>query len=147
MRDLWREYFAKDPSFNQFSVNFPATPGFGGGSKPVIYRKTEPNANGDMNPELFYFLHNKIAFFGLNQVTGVAYIDDSGINEEWITSRLSLDTNCEIESIIILAQRMPDQSVFDSIDLYFDGCGGTIPLLTITGDIHPPQYCSEYAPY
>jgi len=135
-RQMWRDYFADTTSpMNQFNTDFPETLGFPGGSRPDIDRK-------DTNPELFYFSHNKIAFFGLNQVTGPAYIDGTTINEDWIEDRLSLDTNCELESIVIVAHRMPEQTVYDRVDSYFAMCGGSaLPILTVTGDVHPRDYC------
>jgi len=140
IRQLWRDYFANAASpLNQFGRDFPPTLGFPGGTRPHIDRK-------DTNPELFYFSHNKIALIGLNQVNGPAYIDGTDINEDWVEESLGLDTSCELESIVILSHRIPEQTVYDRIDSYFAGCGGShLPILTITGDKHPPDYCMTRA--
>jgi len=135
LRDLWRQYFALDPPFNQFSAPFPR------GDTPTLHRKTTPNAGGDVNPELLYFETNDIAIFGLNYVTGEAYINTTTINEEWVEWGLN-NSGCSLKSIILFSQRPPNQSIYDKVDEYIDSCGGTsVPLLTISGDIHPSNYC------
>lgn len=128
VKEMWRKHFAAERSpFNKFSKDFP------GGGRPAIYRH-------DDNPEIFYFNHNRVAFFGLNQVdrSDTAPVD---ANEEWVKDRLSLDTNCELESIVILSQTWPKRSLYDTIDLYFDVCESTLPILTVTGNTHPKTYC------
>ena len=82
LRELWRQYFALDSPFNQFIANFP------GGDLPVLLRKTNTNGDGDINPELFYFLTKKIAVFGLNQDTGGSYIDNTEIMKNGSTKNL-----------------------------------------------------------
>ena len=125
---MWGKHFADERSpFNQFNRDFP------GGGRPAIYRH-------DDNPEIFYFNHNRVAFFGLNQVDRRDYPVDA--NEEWVEDRLSLDTNCELDSIVILSQTWPKQSLYDTIDQYFDACESTLPILTVTGNTHPKTtYC------
>eukprot|EP01083_Nonionella_stella_P024110 66678_1 len=137
-RELWREYFAGDASpLGQFSKNFPSTLDFDGKSFPLIDRKVDTN-----NPEIFYFLHNKVAFFGLNAVRGGKYLSRTTINEDWVEDRLGLDQGCTIESIVLLSQFMPEQTIFDRVDQYFEGCGEVdLPILTITGEHHPGIYC------
>ena len=64
------------------------------------------------------------------------------INENWVEDRLALDENCELESIVMVSQTFPTQSTYDRIDLYVNSCGGSpLPVLTITGDVHPSVYC------
>ena len=138
IRELWREYFAKYSSpISQFTNNFPATPGFDGTSFPVVERKA------DTNPELFHFRHNDIVFFGLNQVGRETYEDTHPVNDDWVTDRLGLDPGCTMRSIVIIAQRPPNKSVYDRFETYFNtACGGVqLPILTITGDMHPETYC------
>jgi len=133
-RELWRATFSDVTSpFNQFRADFP------GGGRPFIYRKSG-------NPEMFFFEHNAIAFFGLNRVSfkRISYISDIAtvdLNAEWIEERLSLDIGtCSYESIVILAQALLKPIVYDKVDTYFEACG-PLPLLTITGDYHPDTFC------
>lgn len=138
-RDLWRELFAEVPSsFNKFDRNFP-----GENYYPDIERKTTPNAQGDVNPELFFFRYKDIAIFGLNTPSGLNYINDYSpvnINAEWVADRLGND--CSFQSIIILSHKTPNDPVFDELDAYFDECG-IIPSLVIKGSSHPITYCME----
>jgi len=136
LRDLWRQLFALDPPYDSFTTPFPS-----GGDLPTIYRKTTPDDNGDVNPELVYFKTNDIAIIGLNFVSGEAYINSTTINEDWVESSLT-SSGCTLKSIVLFAQRLPNQSVYDKVDEYITSCGGTsVPVLTITGDIHPSNYC------
>ena len=137
---MWRDDFALDAAFNQFGADFPPTLGFSGGSRPTIDRRHESG-----NPEIFYFLHNKIAFFGLNRVARNSYISNrapSDFNADWVEEKLALDLSCDLESIVIIAQSTLKDVVYNKIDEYFARCG-TIPSITITGDLHPRTYCME----
>ena len=140
-RDDWREMFADVTSpFNKFSRNFP-----GENYYPDIQRKTAPNAQGDVNPELFFFRYNDIAIFGLNNPSGenyISYHSPVDINAEWVADRLGND--CSFQSIIMLTHSSPDSPVFDALDAYFDQCGGNIPHLIIKGSSHPMQYCMKH---
>jgi len=134
VRELWRGHFADISSpFNQFSTDFP------GGGRPYIHRKPG-------NPEMFFFEHNKIAFFGLNRVSPsrISYISDIApvdLNAEWVEERLNMDHNtCSYESIVILAQALLKPVVYDKVDDYFEVCR-PLPVLTITGDYHPDTFC------
>ena len=134
IRELWRGHFADTTSpFNQFNTDFP------GGGKPFIDRKTKTG-----NPEIFYFERNNIAFFGLNRVSRESYISNRApvdLNAEWVEDHLSLDNiTCTIKSTVIIAQALLKPIVYGKIDAYFDACG-SIPLLTITGDVHPKNFC------
>ena len=138
LREVWRDYFARNTAFYQFSSDFPATAGFPGGSKPTVERK-EPN-----NPEIYYFEHNQIAVFGLNRVARDSYISDvapTDFNADWVEEKLALDTSCELESIVFIAQTGLKQVVYDRVNEYFVRCGRTLPTLTVTGDTHPATYC------
>jgi len=134
LRDLWRQTFALDAPFNEFSADFP------GGDKPFIHRKTTPDINGYANPELFYFLTNSVAVFGLNFVSGNTYLDTTTINEDWLEDRLN-HAGCGIKSIVLVSHVVPKQTVYDKIDLFVNVCGSSIPVLTISGDVHPDDYC------
>jgi hypothetical protein len=139
-RDDWREFFADTTSpFNKFERNFPGDIDF-----PVIERKTTPNAQGDVNPEMFYFRYKDIAIFGLEMMSGPTYVRDNSpvdINAEWVADRLGND--CSFRSIIILSHKAPNDPIVDALDAYFAGCGGIIPSLVIKGSSHPITYCME----
>ena len=80
----------------------------------------------------------------MNRVGLESYISDVApvdLNAEWVEDRLSLDAvTCTIESIVIIAQTLLKPIVYDKVDAYFDACG-SLPLLTITGDYHPKNFC------
>jgi len=138
LRDLWRNDFANANSpFHQFDNPFPDS-----STGPIIERHVT-------NPEIFYFVHNKVAFFGINRVVGQSYVNsvaDPDPNTEWIKGKLALQ-GCDLQSIIILSHRSPKSEVYDAIDTYDDNCGRSstagdgIPILTITGNTHPASYC------
>ena len=138
-RDDWREIFADTTSpFNKFERNFPGENDF-----PVIERKTTPNAQGDKNPEMFFFRYSDIAIFGLDMMSGPSYVRDNSpvdINAEWVADRLGND--CSFRSIIILSHKAPNDPIVDALDAYFDECG-IIPSLVIKGSSHPVNYCME----
>jgi len=86
----------------------------------------------------------KGVFFGLNTIARESYINTTMINENWVENHLSA-SNCTIESIVILSQATK-QTVFDKMNEYLDECsianeGVDIPVLSITGDVHPETYC------
>jgi len=110
-------------------ARLPSTVWYELSSHPRLVR--DDNAN----PELFYFVQNKVAIFGLNMVAGRTFMKEvSDRNVYWVRNRLQSDTNCELQSIIILAQVEPSDKVYDELNGYFDGCGKTLPTLTITGE-------------
>ena len=139
IRDLWRDKFANSNSpLNQFGRNFPSYLGFNGTGKPYIQRK-ESSDDVYNNPEIYYFVFNKIAVFGLNRVSKASYVSNVANpdpNTDWVTTKLAEDNECELESILIFAHQVPKWGVYTAIDNYFDGCGGAkLPLITITGDL------------
>ena len=134
IREMWRGHFATETSpFNQFSKDFP------GGDRPTIYRQNPSN------PENYFFSHNDVAFFGINKPSGSNYISNKAlvdINEMWVEDRLGLDsTTCTFKSIVIIAHSWPKESLYDKIDEYFDACGATLPILSISGNTQPRTYC------
>ena len=141
-RDLWRELFAEAPSsFNKFDRNFP-----GENYYPDIERKTTPNAQGDMNPELFFFRYNDIAIFGLNTPSGLNYISNYSpvdINAEWVADRIGND--CSFQSVIFLSHKDPMPAVLDVIDIDFaERCNRILPSLVVKGSRHPRVYCMKH---
>ena len=141
-RDLWRELFAEVPSsFNKFDRNFP-----GENYYPDIERKTTPNAQGDVNPELFFFRYNHIAIFGLSTPSGDNYINDYSlvnINAEWVADRLGDD--CSFQSVIFLSHKDPVPAVLDVIDIDFaERCNRILPSLIVKGSRHPVNYCMDH---
>ena len=139
IRQLWRDYFANSASqFYQFSTDFPPTAGFPGGSKPTIARK-EPE-----NPEMYSFIQNYVAVFGLTVPDREYYIADIApvnLNAEWVEDQLALDTTCEIKSIILVAHASPPEVVYTKVEDYFARCGKELPILTIRGNDHPWTFC------
>jgi len=126
----WRRNFAEAPPFQQFSTNFP------GGDKPIISRK-------DGNPEIFHFEYDKVAFFGLNMVSGKNYVNNISpvdLNEEWLEYTLS-NSSCELESIVLFAHKFPKENLYNKLTAYFDRCEKILPTVTITGNTHPESYC------
>ena len=133
IREMWRENFARESSpMHQFGKDFP------GGSKPTIYRQSS-------NPENYFFNHSGVAFFGINRPERSSYISDRApvdINEQWVEERLTLDTTaCTFKSIVILAHSWAKESLYGKIDEYFDSCGKTLPILSVSGNTIPTSYC------
>ena len=92
-----------------------------------------------------FFFHSDVAFFDINKsdgstnISSKAYVD---INEVWVEDRLGLDsTTCTFKSIVIIAHSWPKESLYDKIDEYFDACGATLPILSISGNTQPRTYC------
>ena len=140
LRDMWRDLFA-DESVSPFSRNFPGETYY-----PTIERKTTPNAQGDVNPELFFFRYNDIAIFGLNNPAGenyISYHSPVDINAEWVSDRLGDD--CSFQSVIFLSHKEPTQAVLDVIDIDFaERCNRILPSLIIRGSRHPATYCMDH---
>ena len=142
IRDTWRELFSEANSpFFKFNRNFPGESYF-----PDIERKTTPNAQGDVNPELFFFRYNDIGIFGLNTPAGVNYISNYSpvdINAEWVADRLGND--CSFQSVIFLSHKVPTDAVLDVIDKDFaENCNRILPSLIIRGSSHPTTYCLDH---
>lgn len=59
-------------------------------------------------------------------------------NTAWVSEKLAEDSasGCELESIIIFAQKALKPEVYSVFDDYFDDCGGAeLPIITLTGDL------------
>ena len=137
IRSLWRQRFAEASSpFNSFNRNFAS------GSKPSIARR-------NTTPEIFYFTHNQVGVFGLNQPGGPSFEEGDGpvgddLNAEWVADQLADDTTCSLKSIVLVAHKTPSSDVNDALDAYFATCGSILPTLTITGSSHPSTYCFNF---
>ena len=134
MREVWRDKFARNLPFTSFSRPFPGS----GGVTPTIQRKTTPNAFGDINPEIFYFEYNNVAFVGPNIMSGDTYATNTGhtdINAEWVDEMLPND--CSIKSIVIFSHKYPNNEV--SCYIVNESCQGLtcISLIYLTVFIIP----------
>merc|ERR1712029_140084 len=80
-----------------------------------------------------------------------SYVTDGAlgnINALWVAERLGLDDTCQLKSIVIIAQCLLDDRIYEKVEEYFDICTqwrGTshrLPLLTVSGNTHPTSYCN-----
>ena len=96
---------------------------------------------------MYAFVHNKVLVVGLNRVARESWLSDNSgespdRNARWMDENLDLDENCNLESIVIIAQEFPKSSFYDELENYFGRCR-EIPALVITGDDHPSTRCFE----
>ena len=133
-REMWRRHFSSESSpFNQFEKDFS------GGGRPTIHRASS-------NPELYFFSHAEVAFFGITKPSRPHYISDyadEDINMLWVEEKLGLDKECQFKSIVIISHTMPRDSLYEKIEEYFDSCNFVLPILTVKADTHPRRYCME----
>lgn len=145
MKTLWRERFGDSNSpFYSFTRDFPGTPINGYPARPTLERQEDANDVNKNNPENFFFKHNNVAFFGLNDLNtlrGPAWVGQNAQNAAWVTDKLGSD--CSFESIVIFTQTFIRNGVQDALDDYFTQCGGDKPVLNLTGDKHPQVYCGN----
>lgn len=163
IESMWRDLFADTSSnFNQFntSFDFPDYPNsqfpiFSQtyGARPSIERQKFQTGANDFYPENLFFLHNDVAFFGLNRPANWNNARDAC--ERWVTHSLDgmrvpsnnsflnqQDTCTRVKSVVVWTHVGYFSEVEDAIDDYFDTvCQKTVPILNIKGNTH--VYCSE----
>lgn len=145
---LWREYFAESQTspFHAFDRNFPTVfPGYP--AKPTLERQEHTTDPEKHNPDNFFFKHNDVAFFGLNEVNSNRapfWQGQNAQNEAWLEAKLGTGehADCSIDSLVFFTQRDLRTGVRDVLSNYFDECGEK-PVLNLTGDIHPFVHCSN----
>ena len=151
----WRELFAESTSpFHTFSRDFPQVLA-GYPARPTLERQQEydtaalagaatPDASQEHNPENFFFKHNDVGFFGINEVNTKTdtWTGQNARNAAWVQAKLGEDTQCSLKSLVVFSQRGMRSAVRNAILSYQSTCG-EIPVLNITGDKHPFVYCSN----
>ena len=158
---MWRDIFADTPSnFHQFNQDFPDYPNsqfpiFSQtyGARPLIQRQKFQTGENDFFPENFFFLHNDVAFFGLNRPAN--WDDARDACEKWVRHSLNEmrvpshnsfqhqhDTCAKIKSVVVFTHIGYSSQVENAIDEYFNTvCQKTVPILNIRGNTH--AYCFE----
>lgn len=117
---------------------------------PSLERQEDAADPEKHNPENFYFKHNDVAFFGINEVNrnrAEHWTGQDARNVAWLESKFGTNSggvlDCSFASVVIFSQRGVHSSVESALSNYFAQCGGDKPVLNITGDIHPFVYCSN----
>ena len=136
IRELWRRHFvAGSSSFHSFGQDFP------GGGRPTLHRQ-------ESRPENYFFVRSEVAFFGISQPESPSHTVDAAAteaNERWVEEHLSADrTACTFRSIVLLSHTPPHESLYDTIDEYFEACGAVLPILSVSGGARPRTYCMSH---
>ena len=160
---MWRDTFADTPSvFNQFNSNFdfPDYPNsqfpifsHNYSTRPSIKRQKYQTGVDDFFPENLFFLHNDVAFFGLNRPANWDNARDAC--ERWVRHSLEEmrvpshnsflhqeDTCIAVKSVVVWTHVGYFSEVENEIENYFSTvCQKTVPILNIRGNTH--DYCFE----
>lgn len=159
---MWRDNFARDDQFSDFTTDFPSYPistGYGqsGTNRPTLERQLNYEEN-------FFFLHNDVVVIGLNRPQG--WNDLASVNAAFVKEQLenmhtaehnifTLNQHaCEAVKSIVIATHVPyPNEVRIEIENYFKKCGRTllghvgpedgtsITVLNIVGNGH--TYCPQ----